>query len=114
MQERQMRPCEKCGEGEEVRALSSDEVISLLNKVSGWSLTEGAIVREFLFRDFMTAIAFVNKVAALAEKENHHPDISVSYNNVRLMLFTHKVDGFSCKDFMLAAKIDRVIQDEDA
>jgi 4a-hydroxytetrahydrobiopterin dehydratase len=109
-----MRPCEKCGESEEIRALSSDEVISLLNKVSGWSLTDGAIAREFLFRDFRSAIEFVNTVAELAEKEDHHPDISVSYKNVRLTLSTHKVEGLSCKDFMLAAKIDRLIQDKDA
>ena len=108
-----MRPCEKCGEQEEVLALSSEKVIRLLEKVSGWSLTDGSIAREFHFRDFRSAIEFVNRVAALAEKENHHPDITVSYNNVRLTLSTHKVGALSCKDFMLAAKIDHLIQDKD-
>ena len=108
-----MRPCDKCGGQEEVRALSSEEVIRLLEKVSGWSLTDGAIAREFHFTDFSSAIEFVNKVAALAEKEDHHPDITVSYDKVRLTLSTHKVGALSCKDFMLAAKIDRLMQDKD-
>lgn len=75
-----------------------------------WSKNEAGskIFREFTFDDFSGALNFVNKVAALAEAANHHPDIHVSYNKVRLELSTHTIGGLSDKDFALAAEIDKV------
>ncbi len=64
------------------------------------------IRREFTFRNFREAMAFVNKVAELAESEGHHPDIHVFYNKVTLELWTHAVGGLSENDFILAAKIE--------
>jgi len=91
---------------DEVRALSEPEVTKLLREVPQWSFKDRAIGREFRFKDFKEAMEFVNRVAALAEAEDHHPDICISYNIVRLTLSTHKVGGLSCKDFILGAKIN--------
>jgi 4a-hydroxytetrahydrobiopterin dehydratase len=62
--------------------------------------------REFKFKDFTAAMAFVNRVAAIAESEGHHPDIYIFYNLVRLELSTHAIGGLSENDFIVAAKID--------
>lgn len=90
----------------ELKALSDVEVAKLLSEVPQWAFKDRAIEREFKFNDFREAMEFVNKVAALAESEDHHPDICISYNKVRLTLSTHKVGGLSCKDFILGAKIN--------
>jgi 4a-hydroxytetrahydrobiopterin dehydratase len=71
----------------------------------GWELQQGELVRQFKFRDFREAMAFVNKVAEIAEAEHHHPDIAISYNRVRLTLFTHAIKGLSDNDFIVAAKV---------
>ena len=62
--------------------------------------------KQFKFKDFLEAIAFVNKVAPIAEAEGHHPDIYIFYNKVQLDLYTHAVGGLSENDFIMAAKID--------
>ncbi len=69
------------------------------------------IKKEFKFNDFEEAISFINKIAELAEKENHHPDIHIFYNLVVIELWTHSISGISEKDFNLAAKIDEVFKD---
>lgn len=88
--------------------LSPQEARELARSVPQWSLAEKQIEREFKFGDFRQAMAFVNRVADLAEEQGHHPDIFVSYSRVRLTLSTHKVGGLSRSDFILAAKINRV------
>ncbi len=83
-----------------------DEYIS---KVPKWSLLrdgEHKIRRQFTFKDFKEALAFVNIVGEVAEEEQHHPDIYIFYNKVQLDLFTHAVGGLSENDFIMAAKID--------
>lgn len=65
-----------------------------------------SIIRKFKFKDFKEAMAFVNKVAEVAEKESHHPDIEIHYNKVVLELSTHAIGGLSENDFILASKID--------
>lgn len=77
----------------------------------GWILLRDGthkLRRQFKFKNFMEAIGFVNKVAEIAEKEGHHPDIYIFYNKVQLDLFTHAVGGLSENDFIMAAKIDKV------
>lgn len=91
------------------RALSSDEALKGLREVPEWQLKDRAIEREFRLGNFSRAMEFVNKVALLSEAEDHHPDIMISYDKVRLTLSTHKVGGLSCRDFTLAAKIDRLV-----
>ncbi len=64
--------------------------------------------RQFTFKDFKEAVAFVNKVAEIAENEGHHPDIYIFYNKVQLELFTHAVGGLSENDFIMASKINKL------
>ncbi|HEY4479304.1 MAG TPA: 4a-hydroxytetrahydrobiopterin dehydratase, partial [Candidatus Paceibacterota bacterium] len=76
--------------------------------VPGWNLSEDGkkISKEFKFKDFIGAINFVERVADVAEMEDHHPDIHVYYNKVVLELWTHAIGGLSENDFIVAAKVD--------
>ena len=74
----------------------------------GWSEVDGALEREFLFDDFVGSIAFVNRVAELAESENHHPDIAISYNRVTLRWWTHTAGGVTDRDRELAERSGRL------
>jgi len=79
----------------------------LLAQLDDWRVVDQHhLSREFTFPDFVTALAFVNRVAALAEEQGHHPDIALSGGRVRLDIWTHKIDGLTESDFILAAKID--------
>lgn len=98
--------CEPCAA--DGTPLSAREAEELFREVPKWSLKEKSIERELRFKDFRQAMDFVNKVAAIAEEEGHHPDIFISYDRVRLFLSTHKIGGLSRNDFILAAKIDRL------
>lgn len=99
-------PCEG-----DVLPLSGTESEPLLKELGdSWKIKEGKLLCEFRFKDFAEAIQFVNQVASVAEKESHHPDIHVSFNKVRLELFTHSIKGLSKNDFILAAKIDALAQ----
>ncbi|MDO8633383.1 MAG: 4a-hydroxytetrahydrobiopterin dehydratase [Candidatus Wildermuthbacteria bacterium] len=64
--------------------------------------------KQFKFKDFKEAIVFVNKIAEIAEKEGHHPDITINYNRITIELSTHSIGGLSENDFILAAKIEQV------
>jgi 4a-hydroxytetrahydrobiopterin dehydratase len=86
--------------------LSGEEAKKLNHEVPDWAKKGKAIEREFRFKDFREAIAFVNKAADIANAQDHHPDILVSYNKVRFTLSTHKIGGLSRNDFIMAAKID--------
>jgi 4a-hydroxytetrahydrobiopterin dehydratase len=86
--------------------LSNRETDALQREVPLWSLGEGTLERELRFRDFPAAMDFVNHVAQLAHEQDHHPDMFISYNKVRLTLSTHKIGGLSMNDFIVAAKID--------
>jgi len=89
--------------------LSDAEIEQRLQDGEGWQRGEGATIeREWRFRDFAAAIAFVNRVAELAEAANHHPDVLLhSWNKVRLTLSTHSQGGLTDADFRLAGEIDR-------
>jgi 4a-hydroxytetrahydrobiopterin dehydratase len=88
--------------------LLKQETEALGREVPLWSLGEGTIERELRFRDFPEAMDFVNHVAQLAHEQDHHPDMFISYKTVRLVLSTHKIGGLSLNDFIVAAKIDRL------
>ena len=94
-------PC-KTGEGK----LSIDQIKEYLPAVPNWLLAGDNLVQEFVFKDFKGSIKFINKVAALAEKEGHHPDLACTYNKVRLQLTTHAAHGLTENDFIMAAKIN--------
>lgn len=85
-----------------------DEYYSELNP--DWELTGKKIKREFTFKGFMNGVEFVNKVAKIAENENHHPDIYLYYKKVVIELSTHAVGGLSENDFIVAAKIDFLLK----
>ncbi|MGD0166541.1 MAG: 4a-hydroxytetrahydrobiopterin dehydratase [Gaiellaceae bacterium] len=93
----------------QVERLSDLRVAELAASVPDWSLGEGMISRQFDFADFVESMAFVNRVAALAEERDHHPDIEISYNHVRIDLSTHRVGGLTEKDFELAQAVDGLI-----
>jgi len=88
--------------------LDADALEVALATLPLWSLEDGEIVRTFEFPDFLGSIAFVNRVAELAEAAAHHPDMDIRYNKVRLALVTHDSSGITLKDIELAAKIDRI------
>jgi 4a-hydroxytetrahydrobiopterin dehydratase len=89
-------------------ALSNKEVRDQMLEIPQWSLADSSLQREFRFKDFRKAIEFVDAVAGVANEQDHHPDIFISYNKVRLTLTTHKINGLSLNDFIMAAKIDLV------
>lgn len=73
----------------------------------GWKVVEGHHVeKEFRFKNFAEALAFTNRIGAVAEAQNHHPDILLSWGKVRVTLWTHAIDGLSESDFVLAAKVE--------
>jgi 4a-hydroxytetrahydrobiopterin dehydratase len=86
--------------------LSAAEARALAGEVAGWTLRETTLERRFEFAGFAQAIGFVNRVAEIAQTEDHHPDMLISYNKVRLELSTHKIGGLTRNDFILAAKVD--------
>jgi 4a-hydroxytetrahydrobiopterin dehydratase len=89
--------------------MSADEAREQLKQVPGWQLSADgtAITRSWTRKNFMECMAFLNKVAEVAEAEQHHPDLHLTgYKNVRVALMTHAIGGLSENDFILAAKID--------
>ncbi len=82
------------------------DIPSLLTKIPAWKRDVVEISRQFQFRDFAAAMAFVNAVAAKAEAANHHPDIDIRWNKVLLRLSTHSKGGLTEADFALAEQID--------
>jgi 4a-hydroxytetrahydrobiopterin dehydratase len=89
--------------------LSEREVNDLMPELPGWNLENGRLARDTRLRNFKEALAVVNEIGALAEAENHHPDIMIHrWNWVRIELYTHSVEGLSMNDFILAAKITQV------
>ena len=87
--------------------LSDDEIREKLSTLPEWKYDAGSLVREYTFADFAAGFAFVVRLALLAEKANHHPDIDIRYNKVHLALVTHDAGGLTAKDFDLAAQADK-------
>ena len=79
-----------------------------LRSVPDWKRRGRSITRTYAFKDFVAAMKFVNRVARLAEKEGHHPDIDIRWNRVTLVLSTHDAGGLTEKDFALAVRLDAV------
>ena len=86
--------------------LTEDQIRASLSTLPEWSEMNGAIQRTYLFKDFVAAMRFVNKVADLAEAAQHHPDVLIRYNKVTLTLSTHDAGGITEKDFALAGQAD--------
>lgn len=86
--------------------LSQEEIEARLNEVKGWRQDGLAICRDFLFPSFVDAVAFVNRVAEVAEEADHHPNIAIDYKRVSLSITTWASGGLTRRDFQLAGKID--------
>ncbi len=82
------------------------EAEDLMRQIPTWSFEEKELGKEFRFKDFREAMKFVNRVAEIANEQDHHPDIFISYNRVKIVLSTHKIGGLSLNDFIMAARID--------
>ncbi len=89
-----------------MQKLSADQVKENLNDLPSWSLNGDSLQRTFRFEDFVGSMAFVKKIAGLAEKMKHHPDIMIRYNKVTLTLSTHDAGGITENDFTLARATD--------
>ena len=86
-------------------ALSASELDAVLRDRPDWKLHEGKLVREWTFSDFVQAMAFVNRLATLAEAAGHHPDIDIRYNRVLLGLVSHDAGGITERDAAMAKRI---------
>lgn|SRR5690242_13174612 len=101
------KTCVPCRGG--VPPLKGKELDGFVKQVLGWNVVNGHhITKTFTFPDFVKALAFVNKVGAVAEEQGHHPDILLSWGKAEITTWTHKIDGLTESDFILAAKIDRL------
>ena len=103
------KSCIPCTQG--TPPLKGEKLTQLYTQLQpGWTVVgEHHLEKEYLFPNFKSALAYTNKVGALAEQEGHHPDIHLSYGKVKIILWTHKIDGLSESDFILAAKCDALI-----
>lgn len=105
------KKCVPCEGG--TQPLSHEETEKYLRLVEGWATDgNGAITKEFKFKDFVEAVVFITDIAHVAEEEDHHPDINLhSYKFVLVSLKTHAINGLSENDFILAAKINQIQRD---
>ncbi len=101
------KKCQPCQGG--VPPLEGEALRRLHTQLgNGWRIVDGHhLEKEYVFPDFREALAFVNRVGELAEAEGHHPDVYLAWGRVRLQIWTHKIDGLTESDFILAAKADR-------
>ena len=101
------KTCVPCRGG--VPPLRGDELQALAKQLPEWSvIDEHHIERTFEFNDFKQALAFTNRVGEVAEEQGHHPDIYLAWGKVGVKLWTHKIDGLTESDFVMAAKIERL------
>ncbi len=91
-----------------MKKLSQREIQNKLPLLNDWKTDGRAIRKEWIFRDFSEAMKFINTVAELAEKYNHHPEIYNVYNRVTIRYTTHDADGLTEQDFLLASALDRI------
>ena len=91
-----------------VDTISEEEARGRLEGLPGWEYAHGRIRKQFVFRTFLRAIAFVNTVANLAEAAKHHPDMTINYNKVTLRLITHSDGALTERDFDLARRIEQL------
>ena len=101
------KECTPCRGG--VPALTSEGIEPFLQHIQGWQVIKDHHLHGgFEFPDFQTALDFVNQVGHLAEEQGHHPDMYLSWGKVVITIWTHKIDGLTESDFILAAKINRL------
>jgi 4a-hydroxytetrahydrobiopterin dehydratase len=100
------KTCIPCRGG--VPPLTAEQIKPLAAQIGSWNVVNNHHVqKEFKFTDFRTALAFVNKIGAIAEEQGHHPDIYLAWGMAEVKIWTHKIEGLTESDFILAAKIDK-------
>ncbi|PIN74197.1 4a-hydroxytetrahydrobiopterin dehydratase [Candidatus Woesearchaeota archaeon CG10_big_fil_rev_8_21_14_0_10_45_16] len=101
------KKCVACEGG--IPPLKGERLKKYQKMVKGWKTVRShQIEKGYKFKDFKTALKFVDKIGSLAEKEGHHPDIFLAWGKVKVTLWTHAVNGLSENDFIMAAKIDKL------
>jgi 4a-hydroxytetrahydrobiopterin dehydratase len=107
MSELAQRTCVPCKGG--VPPLKGEELKNLASLVRGWKVIQDHhIEKSYDFSDFVSALEFVKAIGAIAEEQGHHPDILLRWGKVTVTIWTHKIDGLTESDFILAAKIDEI------
>ena len=86
--------------------LTQDQTRQMLRGLQGWSVENGRLAKSYSFQNYYQTMAFVNAVAWLSHREDHHPDLAVSYRQCRVEYTTHAIGGLSENDFICAAKVD--------
>lgn len=100
--------CKPCEGG--VPPLSQSEATALLKQLDAWELNDNLISKTFIFKNYYQVMAFVNAVAWMTHREDHHPDMTVGYNQCRVEYSTHAIGGLSENDFICAAKVDALFK----
>jgi 4a-hydroxytetrahydrobiopterin dehydratase len=108
MPELAARTCTPCKGG--VPPLKGAELREFESQLTGWRvIDEHHLLKSYTFPDFVKALAFVNRIGEVAEQQGHHPDIHLTWGRVDVQIWTHKIDGLTESDFILAAKIDKLL-----
>ena len=101
------RECVPCRGG--VPPLKGDEIETFLRQLTDWqAVDEHHLRKEYRFKDFRESLEFVNRIGELAEAQGHHPDICFGWGKAEVTIWTHKINGLTESDFVLAAKIDKL------
>ena len=107
MSELAERQCVPCRGG--VPPMKGDEITEMSSQLPDWQVVnEHHLQRAYRFKDFRETLDFVNRVGELAEEQGHHPDICFGWGKADITIWTHKIDGLTESDFVLAAKIDKL------
>ncbi len=105
------KSCVPCRGG--IPPLAGAELDQLASKLPEWNVVDGHhLARDYGFKDFVEALGFVNEVGKIAEAEGHHPDIWFTWGKARIEIYTHKIDGLTESDFVLAAKIEQAFNQD--
>lgn len=103
------KKCKPCEGG--AKPMEQAQITASLKQVAGWSYEGGALVKAVNFKNYYETLSFVNAVAWIAHREDHHPDIEFGYKTCRIRYSTHDVKGITENDFICAAKIDQLLKD---
>lgn len=102
------KKCKPCEGG--VKPFTPQETRELLKNLDGWSVENGKLARTYSFKNYYETLAFVNALAWISHREDHHPDLGVHYNKCRVEYSTHAIGGLSENDFICAAKCDALFE----
>lgn len=108
MNELARKKCKPCEGG--VKPFSAAEANQLLKTLKGWAIENGKLAKVFGFQNYYETMAFVNALAWISHREDHHPDLGVHYNKCRVEYWTHAIGGLSENDFICAAKCDALFE----